>query len=492
MGNYLINVGYIRVSTDRQAESGYGLEIQEKDILSYCRRNELSNLLLFVDDGYTGTNMDRPALQGIISMITDFNEGKSNLRVNSMIIPRIDRLGRTLLGTLQFIQDYIVAKEDSKNSTVNQNKEDINFISVSENYCRIERSNPQGKFLLMLFASLAEFDRDLIVEKLKRGRTARVASGKWIGGGNIPYGYRYDKTSGTLVVVPEEAAKINELFRLYIEEKMSPQKIADCLGFKSDRIVTAILKRKSLTGCIVFRGKEYAGEHEAIISLERWEEAQNELKKRSVIRSDSHYLLTGLLVCGECGAKMRYQKWGNSGECKIVCYSRQPSKPYLVKDLDCPNEKFWQSDIESAVLNSLFEMSYLSDEKQTKTPSRFDTAASLAAQIAGEKKKLSRYYKLYAMSEDEDDEELIESIEDCKAKIQSLQAQMENESETQKIDHEITKAKELLNNLQSTWEFMTPQERQTVCRELVESVIIHKDGTIDVHLKLQSYLSLKN
>ena len=107
-GNYLINVAYLRVSTDRQADLGYGLDLQEASVTNYCNLNNFSNLVLFIDDGYTGTNMDRPALQGIISYIQDFNHGKSNIRINTMVIPRVDRLARTLLGTLQFIQDYIV------------------------------------------------------------------------------------------------------------------------------------------------------------------------------------------------------------------------------------------------------------------------------------------------------------------------------------------------------------------------------------------------
>ena len=70
-GNFLLTVGYIRVSTESQAETGYGLDIQEKKILEYCYKNDMSSLLLFVDDGYTGTDMDRPALQSIIK-IWDF------------------------------------------------------------------------------------------------------------------------------------------------------------------------------------------------------------------------------------------------------------------------------------------------------------------------------------------------------------------------------------------------------------------------------------
>ena len=113
-GNYLINVGYLRVSTDRQADLGYGLDLQETAVVNYCKLNGYKNLVLFIDDGYTGTNMERPALQGIISMIQDFNKEKSHIRINTMVIPRMDRLGRTLLGTLQFIQDYIVSKRTAK------------------------------------------------------------------------------------------------------------------------------------------------------------------------------------------------------------------------------------------------------------------------------------------------------------------------------------------------------------------------------------------
>lgn len=485
-GNFLINVAYIRVSTDRQAEQGYGLDIQTKDILSYCKRNDIRNLVLFVDDGYTGTNMERPGLEGIITMIKAFNNGKTKIRINSMIIPRIDRLGRTLLGTLQFIQDYIVSKNDSKNSRINQNKEDINFISVSENYCRIERNNPQGKFLLMLFASLAEFDRDLIVEKLKRGRLARISAGKWMGGGNCPYGYKYDKELGKLIVIPEEADKIREIFRLYVEEKISPQKIADRLGFKGDKIITQILKRKSLTGCIIYKGQEYSGEHEPIISLERWQEAQEEMKNRSVVRGSPSYMLTGLLYCGECGAKMRYQKWRkDTGECKLVCYSHQKSKMYLVKDENCENQLYWQSDIENAVLSELFRLTYLGEENNTKSDSCFNPIELLKNQIIAEQKKLS---KLYDFDDGVDDGVLKEKILNCRKKISDLQLQIESEKEQEKIKKKIDKAKNIFRTLKDTWEHMTPKEKQIVCQELIERVVIYKNGVVDVHLKLKSYL----
>ena len=490
-GNYLINIGYLRVSTDRQAELGYGLDIQEEAIIDFAEKNKMSNLLLFIDDGYTGTNMDRPALQHIINLIKKYNCGKSAIRINTMIIHRVDRLGRTLLGTLQFIQDYIVAKKDSKDSTINQNKEDINFFSVQEKYCRIDEDDPQSKFLLMLFATLAEFDRNLIVQKMKKGRLQRISSGKWMGGGLPPFGYKYDKEQGKLVIVPEEAEKVREVFRLYIEEKIPPGKIADRLGFKGERIVLQILKRKTYTGAMIYNGVEYIGEHEAIIPLERWEAAQDEMEIRSVVRAESNYLLSGLLICGECGAKLRYQKWNkNTGECKLVCYSQQKSKSYLVKDENCDNVKYWQSDIEDAVITQLFKLSYLGDKSKRKMETKFDPISALNEEIVKEQRKLNRLYD-FEETADEPDDVLLDKIINTRKRINDLKAQIESEKEQEKIRRKIKRAEKIFRNLESSWNSMTQKEKQSVFKELIEKVMVYKDGTVNVYLRLRSYLTGK-
>lgn len=489
-GCFIINVGYMRVSTDKQVEK-FGLEIQENDILRYATLSEYSNLVLFIDDGWTGTNMERPALKEIITLIESYNRGRSKIKINTFIVARIDRLGRTLLGTLEFIQDYIVAQQDSKNSRKNHNKEDINFVSVAENYCRIDKENPQSKFLLMLFATLAEFDRDQIVQKLKNGRTRRVASGKWIGGGNVPYGYRYNKEEGLLEIEPDEAANVREIYRLFVEEKMSPGKLATLFGFASDASISQILKRKMLTGCLIWQGVEYPGQHEPIIPLETWNMAQEELARRSVHRTNSYYLLSSLIECGECGAKMRYQKWGKG--VKIICYSTQKStaknKPSLVKDSNCPSENYWREDVEDAVINELFKLSYLGATDDQKSEAYIDPIKVLNERLTAAQEESRRLYLLY--SKGDDSKILQELIDEQKKLLQNIASQIEEEQQkavtTQKVEH----AKSLLRNLESAWPQMTDAERQSVCQELIERVVIYRSGKIDVHLKLRSFL-IKN
>ncbi len=483
-GSFLVNVGYVRVSTDRQAEKGYGLDVQERDLLNYAKLKGFTNFLLIIDDGYTGTSFDRPGLNQIKEMIEDFNLGKTNVKINSLVIPKIDRLGRSLLGILQFINDYIFAKKDSKSSEINKNKEDINFISVGESYFSIEKSNPFSKLVLMLFASLAEFDRDTIVQKLKAGKTQRVASGKWMGGAAKPFGYRYDEKSGVLEVVPEEAQAVKEVFRLYLEEKLSPQAIALKVGLKNDKNVYDILRRKTYTGTITFNGTEYKGLHQPIISIETFNEAQGELESRSVPWARAEYLLAGLIFCGECGSRMRYQRWGKGNECKILCYSTQKNKEYLVKNKDCPSQRYWQSEIEDAVIKKLFSLKYLGDEDNKKTPRAFNPAQSIQDKIKRLEKQLYRLYDF----EDDDDTVLKNKILSVKGEIKQLKAQLADEQEQERIHKKIERTKARLKSIESAWQYMTNKEKQTVCRELIEKVVIFNGGRIDLHLKLESFL----
>ena len=142
---------------------------------------------------------------------------------------------------------------------------------------------------------------------------------------------------------------MRKIYDLYLKG-YSPSAIAKITGLKYEKLAIQILKRKSNAGYICYNGQEYKGKHEAIIPESVYLEAMRCMQERSLVRStEPVHLLTGLLVCGECGAKMRYQKWGKSGY-RIVCYSRDKSKPHLVKNPDCENEIFYADEIEDGLI----------------------------------------------------------------------------------------------------------------------------------------------
>ena len=105
-----------------------------------------------------------------------------------------------------------------------------------------------------------------------------------------------------------------------------------------------------------------------------------------------------------------------------------------------------------------------------------------------ERKKLS---KLYDFDDDDSDDILKEKILNSRKKISDLEEQIQSENEQMRILRRIGKAKSLLKNLKDTWPEMSQKERQTVCRELIDKVVVYKNNTIDVKLKLNSFLSSK-
>ena len=188
------------------------------------------------------------------------------------------------------------------------------------------------------------------------------------------------------MVPNSDAELVKKTYELYLKG-YSTNAIARILGLGYEKLARQILTRKSNAGYIIYKGEEFLGKHEPIISLETYEKTMQAMEARSGDRrTDGGYLLTGLLRCGNCGAKMRYQKWGKSGV-KIVCYSHDKSKPHLVKDTDCPNEGIWAEDLEDIVKNDIFSLK-LKREKKKETESK-----SVLEILINQEKKLTEKLK---------------------------------------------------------------------------------------------------
>ena len=298
------------------------------------------------------------------------------------------------------------------------------------------------------------------------GMRERVRAGYWMGGGRVPFGYDYDEEQGILVP-NQDAERVREMYRLYLEG-YSPQNIADLMGLKYDRLVIQILKRKTNTGVIVFRGQEYPGRHQPLVSREVYEETLLAMEERSRknLHSGSH-LLSGLVYCGRCGAKMRYQKWGKRGH-KLVCYSRQGSKPYLVRDPGCTQEYVWADEVEDAVVEDLFRFSAektLEPEAETRKSVR----ELLEKQREKAERKLRRLYSLYSEGEDET---LREAVREQQKELASLRERISMEEARQTLSRRKKKALEKIQSLRDVWPAMTPMERRAVVDQVIERVTV--------------------
>lgn len=183
---------------------------------------------------------------------------------------------------------------------------------------------------------------------------------------------------------------------------------------------------------------------------------------------------------------MRYQKWGKN--VKIVCYSQQTTKQYLIKDPDCKNQKYFAEDVEDAVVEELFRMAYLNDNKVKKTVSQYEILDNLKLKIRRKQDEIKRLYNVYA---EKGTEQLLEVISDREKEIERLQQTLEEENKKSSITLRVERSREMLRDLQKSWGVMSIEEKKHVCDQLIDKIIIsgaNGEPSITVKFKLQEYL----
>lgn len=445
---------YIRVSTDAQREEGYSIDAQKEMLKGYCISRQILEYEFYIDGGFTGSNIDRPEMKRLIDEIRSG-------RVSHVIVYKLDRLSRSQKDTLYLIEDVF-------------NPNDVSFVSLNEN---MDTSTPIGRAMLGIMSAFAQLERETIRERTRMGMRERVKNGFWPGGGKIPFGYDYDSEKGILVP-NEDAEKVRLMYELYLKG-WSMMKVASAVGLKYERLAEQVIRRKTNTGIICYKGKEYKGKHEAIVSEETYNAAMEMLEKRSRGGlTTAKSLLSGLVYCGVCGAKMRYQKWGKAGY-KIYCYSQDKGKPHLHRSENCDNEKVWASELEDAVIADLFSLGSKDVAGIERLP-ELDITDMLRKSREQATRRLKNLYKLYS---NDSDDALIESISEVKREIEDIEQKLNSLCNAEKsIEAKETRKKEL-EGISQAWEYMTDLEKQNVVRSYIDKIVVTYNKT-DIYYKI--------
>ncbi len=446
---------YCRVSTDAQAEEGYSIEVQQERLVAYCKSQGIEHYDLYIDAGWSGSNLERPEMQRLIRDAKD-------RRLSHVICYKLDRISRSQRDTLYLIEDVL-------------NPCGISFVSLNET---IDTGSPMGRLMIGILSAFAQLERENIRERTQMGLKARIAKGYWPGGDRIPLGYDYDQVRGILVP-NDQADLVRQCFKLYLEGH-SPQIIADMTGLKYGAWVLQILRRKTYTGQIIYNDEEYEGLHEPIIDMKTFETVQQRIRNRSSNRlTSSKNLLTGLMTCGHCGAAIYYQAWGH-GKKKLACYSRSRSHPYLVKDPDCCQPYIDPDELEAAVLEDVFRFSCCLDDKETAVLWEDDERKRISDSLQDLDLKLKRLYGLYASDADET---LLEAISDMKKQRKSLAARLsalEKENSRFSVRKEI---QEQIRDLSGVWDILSMDEKRNILHIIIESIVI-TDRNITVNYRI--------
>jgi len=265
------------------------------------------------DGGFTGGNMDRPALD---RLLRDIERGK----IDCVVVYKVDRLSRSLMDFSRIVETF--------------EKHNVSFVSVTQQF---NTTNSMGRLTLNILLSFAQFEREIIGERIRDKLAAQARKGKWTGG--IPVlGYDVDRSgpSPRLLVNAKEAARVREIFRMYLQETSLLRVVKELAKRRwiNKRYVTkkgremggrafdkcalrTLLKNPLYTGKMIYKDELHPGEHEAIIDQELFDKVQELLKYNGrtgglEVRNKYGALLRGLLRCKCCGTAMSHTFSGKS------------------------------------------------------------------------------------------------------------------------------------------------------------------------------------
>jgi site-specific DNA recombinase len=295
-------------SLDAQREAGESYIASQKNEGWVCLPDR------YDDGGFSGGSMERPALERLLQ---DVEAGK----VDCVVVYKVDRLSRSLLDFARIMEAF--------------DRKGVSFVSVTQQF---NTTSSMGRLTLNILLSFAQFEREIIGERIRDKIAAQKRRGKWAGG--VPVlGYDVDRSGGSprLVINPREAERVREIFRMYLE-KGSLQPVVTELnrrGWTNKRRVTrkgearggrpfdkatlyVLLTNPIVTGKILHKDQVYEGEHEAIIEPALFDRVRHQLRENGrtggiEVRNKYGALLRGLLRCKACDAAMTHCFCGRNG-----------------------------------------------------------------------------------------------------------------------------------------------------------------------------------
>jgi len=435
------------------------------------------------DGGFTGGNMDRPAVQ---QLLKDIQAG----RVDVVLVYKVDRLSRSLMDFARLIGLF--------------DQHNVSFVSVTQWF---DTSTSMGRLTLNVLLSFAQFEREVIAERIRDKISAAKRRGQWIGG--HPFlGYDIDHAAKRLVVNAEEAKLVRLMFQRFLKLG-SCKKVGREIngqGYRTKVWTTSkgksngggewhevnvhrILTNPKYIGVIDYKGQHYAGQHEAIIDQATWDKVQallakNARNRASETRRTTPALLKGILRCGRCGKAMgatftkrrgrRYRYYlcnhaGKSGydSCPIGSVAADQIEAAVVDQL---RGIFRSPEVIAATYRSFVEQAGQQQEGLRREKDALDRRLVELKKMVRNLAKVTADGPAAAVSD-----ELRKVNDECAAaesRLAELNAQLAQEQAALPGERQVAEA---VRDIDPLWADLYPAEQGRIVRLLVEQVVMEPD-----------------
>jgi site-specific DNA recombinase len=277
------------VYTRKSSEEGLDMEFNSLDAQreaceAYVASQRAEGWVLlhdrYDDGGISGGTLERPALKRLLA---DIQQGL----VDVVVVYKIDRLSRALLDFSKLVEVF-----DANNVT---------FVSVTQSF---NTTTSMGRLTLNILLSFAQFEREVIGERIRDKFAASRKRGMWMGG-FVPLGY--DVRDRKLVVNEAEAALVRRIYRGFVELESATKLVqalrAEGATTKRNRPLTKsdvyrILSNRVYLGDAVHKGAAYPGEHDAIVTQAQWDAVHAILQVSPRVRTNRTRNTTAPLLRG--------------------------------------------------------------------------------------------------------------------------------------------------------------------------------------------------
>ena len=476
---------YTRKSTDEGLDQDFNsLDAQREAAENFIKSQREEGWLClperYDDGGFSGGNMERPALK---RLLTDIEAGK----IDCIVVYKVDRLSRSLLDFTRLMETL--------------DRHNVSFVSVTQQF---NTTHSIGRLTLNILLSFAQFEREIISERTRDKIAAMRRKGKWSGG--VPMlGYDVAPDGGKLLANEAEAAQVRTIFELYLKHQalVATVKELDTRGWTTKswttrkgrervgRLFTKSSLFKLLTNIIylgkITLGREvFEGEHPAIVDAQVFRRAQALLRRNGRsggkhVRGRFGALLKGLVHCVPCDCSMvhNHTTRNSNGATKryryYVCLNAQkrgwhncPSKAVPAAEL----EKFVVDQIrcigkDSALLAETIRQTHTQGQKQV---AEVETEKDRLEQ---ELIRLDAKLRRLASKAGETDEATNEMAE-LQERIQADERRAtELREKIIRLSRQIIDERELASALSlfdPVWDTLSPREQRRVLQLLIERV----------------------
>ena len=276
---------YTRVSTDERLNMEFNsLDAQREACEAYIasQKNEAWVLVpnRYDDGGWSGGTLERPALKRLIADIEDSC-------VDVVVVYKIDRLSRSLIDFSKLVEVF--------------DGHSVTFVSVTQSF---NTTTSMGRLTLNILLSFAQFEREVIGERIRDKVAASRKRGIWMGG-FVPLGY--DVRDRKLVVNEAEAETVRMTFKRFLSvgsaSALARTLVAEKVTTKRGKLIDKgflykLLNNRVYIGEAVHKGTAYPGEHTAIISREQWDKVHSIIQQSPRARAANTRARTPALLKG--------------------------------------------------------------------------------------------------------------------------------------------------------------------------------------------------